>query len=89
MILCFIFSVDAVKVCYEPLLKSKNFEKIRSEFKQLLEMNPKNDLLGSMHLLVCLNLIKCSIFFLISLNSQQSIASDDHNDYVLCYLELT
>ena len=49
----FLILVDAVRVCYGPLFKSEHFEKIRSEFKQLLEMNPSNDLLGSMHLLVC------------------------------------
>jgi len=46
--------VEIVRVELQPLIKSEQFDKIRSEFKQLLEKNPSNDVLGAMHLLVSL-----------------------------------
>ena len=59
-----LFLVDAVRICYGPLFKSDKFDKIRSEFKQLLEKNPSNDLLGSMHLLVCIHFSISFVYYL-------------------------
>ena len=44
--------MDAVRVEFQPLVKCEKFEHIRIELKMLLENNPDNDLIGSMHLLV-------------------------------------
>jgi len=44
--------VDAVRVEFQPLVKCDKFERIRIELKMLLEKNPDNDLIGSMHLLL-------------------------------------